>query len=576
MNYLNSLFNQGRELFFSLTPQARLMAGLMVAVVVVSSGFLFRGSQTTAKVRIFDGHVFSDEELHSAQIALSEAKLSDWEVQGNQILVPKATRDVYIKAIGEAKAFPLSPGSSTDQALNAGTMFDGNLKNQARLMHARQKDVGRTLQNMQGIEKAWVNYDERREGFAREMKQSAVIFAKARGNVALSETIKRSMINAVKRSFAGLEPDEISLIDLGVGTSMDGEDDPLQQEGSKYLTAKQSYEQDLRKKAMNLLSSYSMEDGDVKVEVYADLEPTLREARETIKHDKPTAIQTQSSTKSVESSKAGSGGRPGAEPNVGLNQRASLASGESSSKTKEVTEGQKSVTGTERTLVETPGLILKNATLAVSIPKSYLQKHYVRRWKDLNPEAKPEDKPPQITEAALTDLQNEVSRSIEGQLAALLPPAPPLDKGANKYERVVVDFYVDSPLPELPKASLAETGLVWLSNSWQTLALVGVAIFAILVLRSAVSAQPRTRDEEFARGFGVQIDETMVGNDLTAMMEEEEGVESESSEESGNADSPARRFTMTGEKVREELAQIVRDNPSAAVNIIRNWIGDAA
>ncbi len=440
MNYLNSLFNQGRELFFSLTPQARLMAGLMVAVVVVSSGFLFRGSQTTAKVRIFDGHVFSDEELHSAQIALSEAKLSDWEVQGNQILVPKATRDVYIKAIGEAKAFPLSPGSSTDQALNAGTMFDGNLKNQARLMHARQKDVGRTLQNMQGIEKAWVNYDERREGFAREMKQSAVIFAKARGNVALSETIKRSMINAVKRSFAGLEPDEISLIDLGVGTSMDGEDDPLQQEGSKYLTAKQSYEQDLRKKAMNLLSSYSMEDGDVKVEVYADLEPTLREARETIKHDKPTAIQTQSSTKSVESSKAGSGGRPGAEPNVGLNQRASLASGESSSKTKEVTEGQKSVTGTERTLVETPGLILKNATLAVSIPKSYLQKHYVRRWKDLNPEAKPEDKPPQITEAALTDLQNEVSRSIEGQLAALLPPAPPLDKGANKYERVVVDF----------------------------------------------------------------------------------------------------------------------------------------
>lgn len=327
---------------------------------------------------------------------------------------------------------------------------------------------------------------------------------------------------------------------------------------------------------MNLLSSYSMEDGDVKVEVYADLEPTLREARETIKHDKPTAIQTQSSTKSVESSKAGSGGRPGAEPNVGLNQRASLASGESSSKTKEVTEGQKSVTGTERTLVETPGLILKNATLAVSIPKSYLQKHYVRRWKDLNPEAKPEDKPPQITEAALTDLQNEVSRSIEGQLAALLPPAPPLDKGANKYERVVVDFYVDSPLPELPKASLAETGLVWLSNSWQTLALVGVAIFAILVLRSAVSAQPRARDEEFARGFGVQIDETMVGNDLTAMMEEEEGVESESSEEGANADSPARRFTMTGEKVREELAQIVRDNPSAAVNIIRNWIGDAA
>ncbi len=106
--------------------------------------------------------------------------------------------------------------------------------------------------------------------------------------------------------------------------------------------------------------------------------------------------------------------------------------------------------------------------------------------------------------------------------------------------------------------------------------MVGVAIFAILVLRSAVSAQPRTRDEEFARGFGVQIDETMVGNDLTAMMEEEEGVESESSEESGNADSPARRFTMTGEKVREELAQIVRDNPSAAVNIIRNWIGDAA
>ncbi len=46
-------------------------------------------------------------------------------------------------------------------------------------------------------------------------------------------------------------------------------------------------------------------------------------------------------------------------------------------------------------------------------------------------------------------------------------------------------------------------------------------------------------------------------------------------EESAEAEA-AKKFQLTGEKVRDELSQIVRDNPTAAVNILRTWIGDAA
>ncbi len=102
MNFANKALNQSRELFLSLTPQARLMAVLMVIGIVVSAGFLVRGTSTPAMENVFGSYVFKDNELKAAEIALSNAALRDYQIVGNRLMVPKALKDTYVKALAWA------------------------------------------------------------------------------------------------------------------------------------------------------------------------------------------------------------------------------------------------------------------------------------------------------------------------------------------------------------------------------------------------------------------------------------------------------------------------------------------
>ncbi len=303
MNYFNTLVNQARDLFLSLTPQARLMAVLLTAMILVSGGFLVRGTTTTAKEKLFSGYIFTDQELKNAQMAFSAAKLNDWEVSGNQLLVPKSKRDVYFKALGENGAFPKELGSWTDKAIESGSIFDGNFKSQARMLAAKQKDLGQAIAQLRDIEYAMVNYDEQKEGFAREVKKTASVFVMPSNNAPIPDTLKQSIAKMVQTSFAGLRYENVSVMDLYGKTVYVGAEDPMKSGESKHLVMKRQYESDLRKKALNLLSEYSVGASEVKVEVSAEVDSTLYEAREETKYDKPTVMQQQSSTKSIESSK---------------------------------------------------------------------------------------------------------------------------------------------------------------------------------------------------------------------------------------------------------------------------------
>src|SRR4051812_19469482 len=79
MDFLNKAIAQLSELFRSMTPGARVTAGLLLAVVIVSMGYLFRQGASGPDAYLFGGEALSDGQLTSVEAAIAKAGLSDYQ-----------------------------------------------------------------------------------------------------------------------------------------------------------------------------------------------------------------------------------------------------------------------------------------------------------------------------------------------------------------------------------------------------------------------------------------------------------------------------------------------------------------
>src|SRR5215469_10012762 len=99
MDFLNKSFAQIAELFRSMTPGARITAGLLLAVVVVSAGYLFTHQVTGGDAYLLDGQHFSTSELESMQAAFGKAGLGSFEVDAGRLRVPRGMKAKYMAAL---------------------------------------------------------------------------------------------------------------------------------------------------------------------------------------------------------------------------------------------------------------------------------------------------------------------------------------------------------------------------------------------------------------------------------------------------------------------------------------------
>jgi flagellar M-ring protein FliF len=232
----------------------------------------------------------------------------------------------------------------------------------------------------------------------------------------------------------------------------------------------------------------------------------------------------------------------------------SATSGAESTTTESKSDVQ-NIPGHDTTNVELARLIPKKVTASIGIPTSY----YAEVWRQRNPQ--PADKPAKPPEAAeLATIETEIKERLKETVRNLLPD---FDKGTNPYPHIVVESYTDLPrMPAAPPA-LAATATTWLADNWQTLAVVGVGLVSLLMLRSMVGAPARPALAVAATNQSAQ----------PRLAAQEQATEDDEPE-------PARtlktRFTMTGPDLKAELQEIVKENPDAAATILRSWIGEAA
>ena len=123
MDFLNKSLAQLSELFRSMTPGARITAGLLLAVVIVSLGYLFRQGTAGPDAFLFGGQSLSDRELNEIAGALGEAGLTATR-EGNRLRVPAGQQAAYMAAIADADVLPKNFNSILEDAVGKGTFYE--------------------------------------------------------------------------------------------------------------------------------------------------------------------------------------------------------------------------------------------------------------------------------------------------------------------------------------------------------------------------------------------------------------------------------------------------------------------
>jgi flagellar M-ring protein FliF len=557
MDFVNQAYAQLLELLRSMSAGTRAATVLLVVVVGVSLAYLVRYQVTGGDEYLLGGRPFSPSELTAIEAAFAKAGLGKSQVVGSQIRIPRGQKDAYLAAMADASALPADFHTYLDEAVQADSPFVSAKSLEMRHRQAKQKSLALTIGRMKGIESATVQFDEEvKRGLTQQKHKTAMVAVQTTTGQLDEEQIK-SIRNVVASAYAGLDRRNITITDLN-GVTYGGAVGPdgLPEDESLYASYKLRYERQFQSKIQSHLAYIP----GVIVSVNAELNPEMQRNQSTVKYDpKPVTVNINESSKEAINHSPQIQGRPGAQTNGVGNlpvniQQAAASGGES--QTTETRSDIQNVPGHDTTLTAFAPLIPRKITASIDIPASY----YVEIWRKRNPQ--PTDQPPkQPDPAEVATIETETKKRLQETVRNLLPD---FDKGTNPYPHVVVETYTDLPRAAPLPPTLASTMTTWLAENWQTLAVIGVGLMSLLMLRSMIRSPAKAAGPAPAAASQPAPVRLAVHEAPTAEVDPE----------------PVRvlktHFSMTGPDLKAELREIVKENPDAAATILRSWIGEAA
>jgi len=555
MDFLNKAFAQVADLFRSMTPAARITTALLLTVVVVSLGYLFRYHGSSPDLYLMNGEQFPASHLPAMEAAFAKAGLNTYEFEGTRIRIPRGQQNAYMAALAEAGALPETYSQILDKALEGGNVFVDPRQREQLIKAAKQKQLALIIRSIKGIQNAYVMYDtEQKRGFNRESVTTASVSVTPVAGQPLADGQVLAIRTLVARAIAGLQPENVAVTDLASGRTLAGTSgtlaSPLE---DPYGSRKKMYEQQWKEKALEAL--WYVPGATVSANVELAME--MSHKKEMVKHD-PKTIPWQTTEKSQTSSTESTGpaGRVGYAAQQPPNTSMSLAgsSGKGSREEQEQSETKTvNLTSGERDTVESAGLTPKRVTMSIGVPSSY----FLKVWQERNP-AQGGAAPKTPDQAALDQIRTEETTKIKEHIAALLPA---VEGTSDSRQLVTVTVFQGITPPEIPGPTTMELMLSWLSQHWTNLGMVGLALVALLMLRSLIRMVPQTAARPAPAASTAAVEEPAAP--------EEAPVERQ-------AAARLRRFQAGGPSLRDELAQVVQEDPEAAANVLRAWIGSGA
>lgn len=553
MDFLNKALAQLSELFRSMTPGARITAGLLLAVVVISVGYLFQHGASGPDTYLFGGEPISSGQLDRVEAAIAKAGLSDFQREGFRIRVPSGQQSKYLAAVVDADALPPNFNTILEKALDKGGPWESREATRERLKIARQQTLSEIVRAMSWVENAIVLYDEHESRGLREVTPTKQVSASVSVKPIAGEMLTALRAKNIQKLVAhavNMKPTDVGVTNLGEGgpAGTEGEFGPDSID-DEYLKTKVTFESQKRESIMRALRDIP----GVRVEVSADLSDTIEETTHTAKPDPKTAARTETSTsEDVTSSTPDTGGQPG-QTSQGPNRQVATQSVPTQPQNRTHNESTRTdnVVGIEDSRVVKKGYTPKEVWAIVSIPGSYIKNLWAARNPTATAPAKPDD---------LTPVWEEVRPKVENLVNQLL--ILQANKGGNEYKHVQVVMLDSLPTPTIEPPSIASQAVAWTGRYWSTLAMLGVAMFSLLVLRSVVNGKPS--DPASATSASA--------SPLALHAEESKGAAD--SDEADQTERPKLRLKK-GTSVKDDLVEIVREDPDAAADILRSWISKA-
>jgi flagellar M-ring protein FliF len=555
MDFLNQAAGQMRELVLSMTPAARVTSVLLVGVIVVSCGYLFQHRSAGPDDYLFNGEFLPAADVDRAEAAIAQAGLTDYERVGNRLRVPSGQKAAYLAAVADAGALPPNFHAILVNALDVGAFVDPTTRQQ-RLKAAREQQLSMIIRNMHGIENAQVIYDMREpRGISRTPEVTATVSVEPTPGEALDPKRMKRIRDAVAGAIVGLTPDKVMVANLGDGTylseggvSSESFDDP-------YFQHKIAFEQHMRSNIEGLLSYIP----GLRVRVTAELDEMIAQTiRTTTPEGEATPLVESTQESETERNQKDVGGRPGTYvqgPNGGTEQSSSERVADT---TRDTIRESENLVGTKDDDQTIAGMIPRRVRAGIAIPSDYLidvwRKQQVRKGEDVSGPL------PIDIDSRLESLKDTIVQDIEGAVTPLFPKELAKDTFAD----VSVTFFESITPDPIEPPSTADNALVWARQNFNTMTMAAIALVSLFMLRSMVKSIPAS--------------ESMMELDTPSLSLHVGETENASNDERDQDEEQAKRPRLKlkkGHDLKDDLTDIVREDPDAAAAILRSWIGNA-
>lgn len=526
---------QWGDLWSGMTVANRLtLAGIGLAILLALAALVASGTRdTSGKIPLLAGYKFTASESQAAVQAFG-GTLSDYEISGGQILVPRSRENDYLAALATANAFPDNFYKAFDDYIdNQRTWWNSQADAQRLLLVAKQKILSKMIASYPEIGNASVMVTNPPTiGMRRAATRKATVRVTMLGRRPLSPLRAEEIRHMVASSFEYLEPANVYVASDSLLGTTDGRghgsdqcvDTTLSKMNNLHLQSKESYAECIEHDIQRMLAHL---DG---VSVVANVEVDLdkRIDQKIVQYEKGQVIRRDTTSRNVESTApAGPRGEPGVrtnvdEPGVAPNQGATAATAPTNTETDE-SSTEELVPNTIETSKEIVGLTPRKVGVVINVPRNYLETT-----------TGPDN---QAVPAAVSEAE------IIANVIALGYPGVTEDS-------VKVLRFTPAPQPEMVEAGLPIMDL--LGNN------VSGVLFGVLGLIAVIVALVIAR-----RAPVPEVDRRI--------LEEEKYVEEPASL---LPELPSDESAVRFEKMQETISSMVNTSPESAASLLRRWIAE--
>ena len=539
MDLLRQSTGQARQALDSMPPLSRAVLAVMLLLVLASGSFLYRSASDSSHEMLFGGRSLVDHELDAIELAFSRAGLDAWQRSGRQIQIPKEKRSEYLAALSDTSALPFTLRNPMKEAMQASNLFDSTSMRNSREMLAKEQDLGIKIAAFPDVQWASVDYDEgEKRGLSSPKQQSASILVIPQADSPLSHNRIKSIQELVRGSFAGLNAEDIVVIDTNANP-----DDGVFNEDPAFRKQKE-VETRIEQKVRNLLADFP-----AKIAVSAQIDDASDKQRALLKirSDTVNLLTPKTLLDVLDNKHPVSTSKRDSASVIGNRSVVITSSFDDLVREAADTIGKENQTND---YPEFKSLRIKSVRVSVGLPTSYYQQLHTQEFRKNKPGKVGEDVPG-MTDQDLADLRGKTEDVIRSAVTVLLPEAK---SALTDTPLVEVWDYTDFSGVGVTSTNQAESIFGWMINSKNHLLYLALSFLTLLAVvgYSKFSSQRKLLSHE-----------------------DKAAAESLRLHEMTKRHGELYRPTDHASKLERQLSASFESDPELGAKVIQNWIRQA-